>query len=128
MLYPRVLFVVIHLFFNANLCVLDKPYTLVLPCLFVYLFAWKTYQIIRMLSSGGYIGVRTLNTALLFDLLFCPRREIQTLYLLGIDIYTLYSVIPLYRFVSSLYAYSVLDCLLRLGGIFQNICCDRWVC
>lgn len=71
-------------------------------------------------------GVRTLNTALLFDLLFlCPRREIQTLYLLGIDIYTLYSVIPLYRSVSSLYAYSVLDCLLRLGGIFQNLCCDR---
>lgn len=97
-----------------------------MPCLFVCLFAWKTYQIIRMLSSGGYIGVRTLNTALLFDLLFCPKREIQTLYLLGIDIYTLYSIILLYRSVWSLYAYSVLESLLRLGGIFQNLCCDRW--
>lgn len=48
-------------------------------------------------------------------LLFCPKRQIQTFYLLGIDIYTLCSVIPLYRSVSSLYAYSVLDCLLRLG-------------
>ena len=71
-------------------------------------------------------GVRTLNTARSFDLLFCPRREIQTLYLLGIDIYTLYSIIHLYRSVSSLYAHSVLECLLRLGGIFQNLCCDRW--
>lgn len=73
-------------------------------------------------------GVRTLNTARSFDLLFCPRREIQTLYLLGIDIYTLCYVIPLYRSVSSLYAHSVLDCLLRLGGICQNLCCDRPVC
>lgn len=59
---------------------------------------------------------------------FCPKREIQTLYLLGIDIYTLCSIILLYRSVSSLYAHSVLDCLLRLGGIFQNLCCDRSDC
>lgn len=60
-------------------------------------------------------GVRTLNTACCSTCLFYPRREIQTLYLLGIDIYTLCSVILLYRFVWSLYAYSVLECLLRLG-------------